>query len=170
MDPSLNLESKRATHPKGAFSSMAKPKKEGEVGRGLMEVIVGALIVLIVGSVFLHVVRLGWNMYRLNSATSVVAEMLNKARDSAMKEDKKVSVVFDEEQNKFGIDRNGNGKLDRNEAEEMPEGITISDASTICFLPNGSLPAKSKPPRIKVSNSRDSRSVNVSSVGSIDIE
>ena len=169
MDPALNPNLNRGNDAKGSLSS-AQLKPDGEVGRGLMEVIVGALIVLIVGSVFLHVIRLGWNMYRLNSATSVVAEMLNKARDSAMKDDKKISVIFDADQNKFGIDRNGNGKLDRNEAEDMPDGITISDASAICFLPTGALPAKSKPPRIVVSNNRDSRSVNVSSAGSIDIE
>ncbi len=169
MDPSLNPEFSRGNNPKGSMSP-EQLNPDGQVGRGLMEVIVGALIVLIVGSVFLHVIRLGWNMYRLNSATSVVAEMLNKARDSAMKDEKKISVIFDADQNKFGIDRNGNGKLDRNEAEDLPDGITISDASAICFLPSGALPPKSKPPRIVVSNNRDSRNVNVSSAGSIDIE
>ena len=170
MDPSLNPESRSGWRPEGVYEAAPEGKSDGEVGRGLMEVIVGALIVLIVGSVFLHVIRLGWNMYRLNSATSVVAEMLNKARESAMKDDKKMSVIFDADQNKFGIDLNGNGRLDRAEAEDLPDGITISDASTICFMPTGSLPAKTKPPRIVVSNTRDSRSVNVSSAGSIDIE
>lgn len=170
MDPSLNPERKRAQNPKRPLASFRKVNSDGEVGRGLMEVIVGGLIVLIVGSVFLHVIRLGWNMYRLNSATSEVADILNRARDSAMHEDRKVSVIFDLDENKFGIDRNGNGKLDRSEAEEIPEGITISDASAISFLPTGALPAKSKPPRIVVSNSRDSRNVNVSSAGLIDIE
>jgi len=170
VNPSLNPERKRGRNPKGPLFSLRKINSDGEVGRGLMEVIVGGLIVLIVGSVFLHVIRLGWNMYRLNSATSVVAEMLNRARDSAMKENRKVNVIFDADENKFGIDRNGNGKLDRNEAEEIPEGITISDASAISFLPTGALPPKAKPPRIVVSNNRDSRNVSVSSAGSIDIE
>ena len=169
MDPSLNSKLGRGRHPKGP-SHFSRLNSDGEVGRGLMEVIVGALVVLIVGSIFLHVIRLGWNIYRLNSATSVVAEMLNKARETAMKEDRKTSVIFDPDTNQFGIDRNANGKLDRGEAEEMPDGISILDASAVCFMPSGTLPAKAKPPRVVVSNNRDSRSVNVSSLGSIEIE
>ncbi|HKF57601.1 MAG TPA: GspH/FimT family pseudopilin [Blastocatellia bacterium] len=139
-------------------------------GRGMMEVIVGLLVVMIVGSLFVHIVRLGYQVYQLNSATGTVAEQLNKAREIAIRQNRKVSVVFDEEKNQYGIDLNGNGKLDGGEGEDMPEGIAISDSTVIVFLPSGGLPPKTKDPHIVITNSRNSRSISVSSMGAVSVE
>ena len=139
-------------------------------GRGMMEVIVGILVVMIVGSLFVHVVRLGYQVYQLNGASGTVADQLNKAREIAIKQNRKVSVVFDVEKNQYGIDLNGNGKLDGAEGEDMPEGIAISDSAVIVFLPSGSLPPKTKEPRIVLTNNRNSRSISVSAMGAVSVE
>jgi Tfp pilus assembly protein FimT len=136
----------------------------------MMEVIVGILVVMIVGSIFVHVVRVGYQVYQLNSASGTVADELNKAREIAIKQNRKVSVVFDEEKNQYGIDLNGNGKLDGAEGEDMPEGISISDSAVITFLPSGSLPPKTKEPHINITNSRTSRSISVSALGAVSVE
>jgi len=142
----------------------------GSRGRGMMEVIVGLLVVMIVGSIFVHIVRLGYQVYQLNSASSGVADELNKARGIAIQQNRKVSVVFDEQKNQYGIDLNGNGQLDGGEAEDMPEGITISDSAIITFLPSGSLPPKTKDPHINITNTRNSRSISVSAMGAVSVE
>src|SRR5262245_15703726 len=94
---------------------------DGSRGRGMMEVIVGLLVVMIVGSLFVHVVRLGYQVYQLNSASGTVADQLKRAREIAIRQNRKINVVFDEEKNQYGIDLNGNGKLDGAEGEDMPE-------------------------------------------------
>src|SRR5215470_5249965 len=139
-------------------------------GRGMMEVIVGILVVMIVGSLFVHVVRLGYQVYQLNGATGTVADQLNRARQVAIKENRKVSFIFDEEKNQYGVDLNGNGKLDGAEGEDMPDGIAISDSAVIVFLPSGNLPPKTKEPRIVLTNSRNSRSISVSAMGAVSVE
>ena len=153
-----------------ADTRSAAPAGNGDAGRGLMEFIVGLLVLAIVCSVFLHVIRLGIAMYSLNSATSEVAQELKKARDAAIRENRKTSVIFDLDQNKYGIDRNGNGKLEAGEAEDLPEGIALSDTAIISFMPSGNLPPKTKPPYIVISNDRNSKKVSVSALGSVEIE
>src|SRR5215471_19238689 len=153
-----------------ADTRSAVPVATGDAGRGLMEFIVGLLVLAIVSSVFLHVVRLGLAMYTLNAATSDVAQELKKAREIAIRENRKTTVIFDVDQNKYGIDRNGNGKLESGEAEDLPEGVAISDTTTISFMPSGNLPPKTKPPRITISNDRNSKKVSVSALGSVEIE
>lgn len=139
-------------------------------GRGLMEVVVGILVILIVGSVFMHVVKLGIKMYTLNSTSGAVADELNRARQIAIKENRKITVIFDVQQNVYGIDLNGNGFLDGGEAEEMPDGLALSDSTSVTFMPSGSLPPKTQDPHIGISNSRNSRSVSVSSMGAVSVE
>lgn len=141
-----------------------------EAGLSLMEAIVGVLAALILGSVLLHVIRLGYAMYKLNSATNEVADQLSRAREIAMRDGRKVSVIFDAEENRFGIDLNNNNRLDRGEAEEMPEGVTLSESVVFTFTPAGTPPQKTKLPSITISNARNSRSVSVSSLGSIEID
>jgi len=136
----------------------------------MMEVIVGLLVVMIVGSLFVHVVRLGYQVYQLNSASGTVADQLKRAREIAIRQNRKINVVFDEEKNQYGIDLNGNGKLDGAEGEDMPEGIAISDSAVIVFLPSGSLPPKTKEPHIVLTNSRNSRSISVSAMGAVSVE
>ena len=146
----------------------ARPNESS--GRGLMEVIVGILVIAIVGSIFLHVIKLGIKMYTLNSTSGAVAEELNRAREIAIKENRKVSVIFDVQQNVYGIDLNGNGFLDGGEAEQMPDGLSLSDSTSVTFMPSGTLPPKSQDPHIGISNSRNSRSVSVSSIGAVSVE
>jgi hypothetical protein len=153
-----------------APAKLAGPSGRTDAGRGLMEVIVGVLVLAIVSSIFLHVIRLGIAMFTLNSATSDVAQQLTKAREMAVRENKKVTVIFDVDQNKYGIDRNSNGRLDTGEAEDLPQGIAISEAAVISFLPSGKLPPKTKPPQILISNDRNSKKVSVSALGSVEIE
>ena len=153
-----------------ADTRSASPAATGDAGRGLMEFIVGLLVLAIVSSIFLHVIRLGFAMYTLNAATSDVAQELKKAREIAIRENRKTSVIFDVDQNKYGIDRNGNGKLETGEAEDLPEGIALSDTSIISFMPSGNLPPKTKPPQIVISNDRNSKKVSVSALGSVEIE
>ncbi|HEU4386243.1 MAG TPA: GspH/FimT family pseudopilin [Blastocatellia bacterium] len=141
-----------------------------ERGAGMMDVIVGALVVLILGSILLHIFRLGYAMYRLNEASATISQELTDARELAIKGNKKVSVIFDSDLNVFGIDRNGNGKLERGEAGDLPGDVVISEGTEISFLPSGSPPAKSKKPKITISNSKGSRNISVSSMGSVEIE
>jgi hypothetical protein len=143
---------------------------DGSAGRGMMEVIVGILVALVVGSIFVHVVKLGYAMYTLNSTTGDVAETLSHARQMAIKENRKVTVIFDVEKNTYGIDSNANGTLDPAESEDLPEGIELSESCAVVFMPSGTLPPKAKDPHILLSNTHKSRSVSVSSLGSVSVE
>lgn len=135
-----------------------------------MEVIVGVLVTLILGSIFLHIIRLGYAMYRLNAASNAIAVELNRARQMAMSGNRMVSVIFDPEKNVFGIDRNSNGKLERAEAEDVPGEVSLIEGTSITFMPSGSPPSKSKKPSITISNTRGSRNISVSAMGFVEIE
>jgi len=141
-----------------------------EAGLGLMEVIVGVLVTLIVGSILLHLIRLGYEMHKLNIATRGIAEKLGVAREQAMSNRQEFSVIFEAQKKRFGLDRNYNGRLDSIEANEMPEGVVISEDATVTFTRTGRLSRDSKEPQIIISNSRDSRKITVSSMGAIDID
>jgi hypothetical protein len=146
------------------------PEKRDDKGLGLMEVIVGVFITLILGSILLYLVRLGFSMYRLNSSTAGVAQQLEKARALAISEGQLVRVFFEYKQNKYGVDTNGNGRLDNAEAEELPEGVSLSENAVVIFSRSGNLAQGSKEPQILVSNHNDSRSVKVSAAGAIEID
>ena len=135
-----------------------------------MEAIVGFLVTLIICAVVAHLCRIGYARYRLSTATKGIAEELEQAREQAISKRENVSVIFNAKMNTFGLDRNGNGKLDNFEIEELPDSIKLSEDAVVTFSRRGSLASKSKEPRIKISNVRDTRSVSVSSMGTIDIE
>ena len=135
-----------------------------------MEAIVGLLVVLIVGSVLLHLGRMGFAMYRLNAATGGIAEELEVARERAIERRASVSVIFDAKDKRFGLDRNGNGRLDSVEAEELPAGVEISEDAVVIFARSGNLAPGSKQPNIVISNTTKSRRVSVSKSGSIEID
>jgi hypothetical protein len=135
-----------------------------------MEAIVGSLVTLIICAVVFHLCRIGYARYRLSSATEGVAERLVQAREQAISKRENVSVIFNARANTFGLDRNGNGRLDNFEIEELPETIKLTEDAVVTFSRKGSLAPKSKEPHIMISNVRDSRSVSVSSMGAIDIE
>jgi hypothetical protein len=146
------------------------PLRLNEKGLGLMEVIVGILLTAIIGFIALHLVNLGLAMYKLSSGAKEVAEKLENAKQLAVNQNKEVSVIFDSKENKFGIDRNSNGRLETVEAEEMPEGISLSQDGQITFARSGKPTKDSKEPAIVIRNTRDSKRVSVSSLGNIDIE
>jgi Tfp pilus assembly protein FimT len=141
-----------------------------EAGWGMMEIIVGILLAAIVGFISLHLINLGLAMYKLNAGAKGVAEKLETAKQMAVNQNKEVTVLFDSKENIFGIDRNGNGKLENAEAEEMPDGITLSQDGQVIFSRAGRLMKDSKEPSIVIRNTRDSRRVSVSSMGAIEID
>jgi hypothetical protein len=144
--------------------------KRDEKGLGLMEVIVGILAAAIVGFIALHLVNLGLAMYKLSSGAKDIAEKLERAKDLAVSQNKDVSVLFNSKENRYGIDRNGNGKLESAEFEEMPEGITLSQDGLVTFSRSGKPSKDSKEPSIVIRNTRDSKRVSVSSLGAVEIE
>jgi Tfp pilus assembly protein FimT len=144
--------------------------RRAEMGRGLMEVIVGVLVTLIVGSVLLHFGRRGWAMYQLSSSTWSVADHLQNARKQAVNRQQSITVIFDSRANRFGVDWNGNGRLDNGEAEELSPDVNLTEDASVTFAKSGLLAPGSKQPRIVISNTRDTRRVTVSSLGSIDID
>jgi hypothetical protein len=144
--------------------------KRGEAGVGLMEVIVGALLTLIIGSILLHFVRLGFALYQLNSTTNYIAQELEKAKEMASFRMQDMGVIFEAKGRKYGIDRNGNGRLESAESEELPDGVNISSDAMVIFTRSGRLVGGSREPQILISNSRNTRMVSVSSLGSVVID
>lgn len=155
---------------KGQKSNTPFPAASAEQGLGLMEIIVGILLTAIVGFIALHLINLGVAMFKLSSGAKDVAQKLESARQSAISQNKEVGVIFDAKENRFGVDRNGNGRLETAEIEELPEGISISQDGHVIFNRAGKLTADSKEPSIVIRNTRDSKRVSVSSMGSIEIE
>ena len=143
--------------------------KSNQAGVGLMEIIVGSLCLLIVAFVLIQVVRIGYSKIKLRWATESLASELSSAKDLARARGQNVSVIFDAKRNRYGIDRNGNGSLDNNEAEDLPEEMRLSEDAAVTFTKVGHLAPKSKEPEIIVSNARDSHNIKVSSAGVIDI-
>jgi Tfp pilus assembly protein FimT len=141
-----------------------------ERGLGLMEVIVGILATAIIGFIALHLVNLGLAMYKLSSGAKDIAEKLERAKDLAVSQNKDISVLFDSKENKYGIDRNGNGRLESAEYEDMPEGISLSQDGLVTFSRAGKPTKDSKEPSIVIRNTRDSKRVSVSSLGAVEIE
>jgi len=135
-----------------------------------MEAIVGLLVILIVGSVLLHLGKMGFAMYKLNAATGGIAEELEIARDEAIEHRASVSVIFNAKDEQFGLDRNGNGRLDTVEAEELPAGVEISEDAVVIFARSGNLAPGSKQPNIIISNTTKSRRVSVSKSGTVEID
>lgn len=151
---------------------VSKPNSawRADAGLGLMEAIVGILVVLIVASLLLHLGRMGFAMYKLNAATGGVAEELELARAQAIERRVSISVIFDAKGERFGLDRNGNGRLDSVEAEELPAGVEVSEDATVIFARSGNLAPGSKQPNIVISNTTKSRRVSVSKSGAIEID
>ena len=148
----------------------SKSRFSGEKGVGLMEVIIGVLVTLIVGSILLHLLRMAYDMHKLKSTTSSIAHKLEVAREQAVNRRQDFSVIFEAERGRFGLDLNNNGKLDTIEADELPEGVGLSEDSIITFSRSGKLKAGLKEPEIIISNSRDARTITVSTLGAIDID
>lgn len=151
------------------FTRSTKGRRR-EDGIGLMEAIVGLLVLLIVGSVVVHLGKMGFAMYRLNAATGGIAEELEIAREQAIERRASVSVIFDAKDERFGLDRNENGRLDSVEAEELPAGVEIAEDAVVIFARSGNLAPGSKQPNIIISNTTKSRRVSVSKSGTVEID
>lgn len=150
--------------------SRTTSSRSGEAGLGLMEAIVSLLVILIVGSVVLHLGKMGFAMYRLNAATGGIAQELELAREQAIERRVSISVFFEAKEKRFGLDRNGNGRLDNVEAEELPSGVEISEDAVVIFARSGNLFPGSKQPDIIISNTTKSRRVSVSKSGVVEID
>jgi uncharacterized membrane protein YcjF (UPF0283 family) len=135
-----------------------------------MEAMVGTLAGLIVAAIVVYIGKSAYSLYQLNHATMTVADELKAAQNQAKNRGERCSVIFDATRAKFGVDRNGNGRLDNIEAEELPDGITLSEDAIVTFAKSGELVPNSRQPRITISNSKEARSVGVSSLGSIEIK
>jgi hypothetical protein len=166
------LFSQQSPYSEAQVDALSKPTQgwRADAGLGLMEAIVGFLVVLIVGSVLLHLGRTGFAVYRLNAVTGGVAEELGLAREQAVGRRVSVSVIFNAKDRTFGVDRNGNGRLDTVEAEELPAGVEISEDAVVTFARSGNLAPGSKQPNIVISNTTKSRRVSVSKSGTIEID
>ena len=154
------------------MKAVAKPllRWRFEAGLGLMEAIVGVLVALIVGSVLLHLGRMGMAVYRINGATDGIAQQLEMAKEQAISRRINMNVIFSAKERTFGVDRNGNGRLDAFEAEELPQGVDISEDGVVSFSRSGNLVPGSKRPNIVISNTAKTRRVSVSSSGAIEID
>lgn len=141
-----------------------------DAGLGLMEAIVGVLAALILVSVILHLGRMGFAIYRLNAITGGIADELKMAREQALIRHSSVSVIFSAKDKKFGLDNNGNSRLDSIEEEELPSGVHISEDLVVTFAKSGNLAPGSKQHNIVISDARNSRRVSVSETGSIEID
>lgn len=150
--------------------STPKSGQSREAGLGLMEAIVSLLVVLIVSTVLLHLGRMGVAMYRLNAATRGIAEELEVAREQAIDSRMSVSVIFEAKDKRFGLDRNGNGRLDIVEAEDLPPGVDIDENAVVIFSRSGNLAPGSKQPNIIISSTSKSRRVSVSKAGIIEVD
>jgi hypothetical protein len=151
-------------------TSLSQKQLRNEAGVGLMEVIVGSLCALIVTFVLLQVGRIAYAKIKLKWATESLAGELASAKELAAARGQNVCVIFDAKRNRYGIDRNGNGSLDSNEAEDLPEEMSLSEDAAVTFTKAGHLAPKSKEPQIILSNARDSHHVKVNSAGVIDID
>ena len=145
------------------------PHKATEAGLGLMEAIVGTLLGLILAAMVVYIGRRAYNLYELNSIARTVADELVLAKEQAKARGVRMSVIFDSTRAKFGLDRNGNGKLDNIEADDLPEGVSLSEDAVVTFTKSGELAASSTQPHITLANSRNARRVTVSSLGAIEI-
>jgi hypothetical protein len=135
-----------------------------------MEVAVGALIAIIVGSVLLHLVKRGYQMYMLSSGTRSITEKLELARELARAQREEMRVIFDADRNCYGLDRNKNSRLDSAEADEMPSTVKIEADAEVIFTSGGTIAKGSKEPRISITTARDARDITVSSMGVISID
>ena len=150
--------------------SKLRHSRSHEAGVGLMEAIIAVLVAVIIGFVVFQFVRQTIASYRLNEATSSITETLGQARDQATSKNDRVKVIFDAVSNRFGMDKNNNGKLDSMEAVELPTGIELSEDAVIIFTRSGRLAKESKRPRISVSNDANSRTLSISPMGHVEIE
>ena len=141
-----------------------------QAGLGLMEAIVALLVIMIVGTVVLHLGKMGFAMYRLNAATGGIAEELEIAREQAIESRASISVIFDAKDERFGLDRNGNGRLDNVEAEDLPTGVEISEDAIVIFARSGNLAPGTKQPNIIISSTTKSRRVSVSKSGVVEVD
>lgn len=152
------------------MEAQSKSLRRPDAGVGFMEVIVGLLIAATVAFIVIRLLQIGYEKFILHTATASIARELETAREIAKERGLNVTVLFNAKASIFGIDRNGDGKLDINEFEELPDAIKLSGDAAVTFTKTGKLAPKSKEPHIAVRSNRGSHNVTVSSIGLIEIE
>ena len=148
----------------------AMTRRRPEAGLGLMDFIFSFSIMLIIGSITVHIFNMAYDYYELIRATNLVAERLEYARGVAKQQGQPTAVICDLAKNSFGVDRNRNGKLESIEVEELPSSVRLSSDSMITFSTAGGLQGSDKQPQIVLSNWRVTRTVRVSALGAIEID
>jgi len=152
------------------MEAQSKPNHRADAGVGFMEVIVGLLIATTVTFVVIRLVQIGYEKVILHTATTGIARELETAREIAKARGQNITVLFNAKAGIYGIDRNGDGKLDINEFEELPDAIKIAEDAAVTFCKTGKLAPKSKEPHIAIRSNRNSHNVTVSNAGLIEIE
>lgn len=152
------------------MEAQSKPLRRTDAGIGFMEVIVGLLIAATVAMIAIRLLQMGYEKFMLHTATARIARELETAREMARERGLKVTVLFNAKASIFGIDRNGDGKLDINEFEELPDAIKLSEDAAVTFTKSGKLAPNSQAPQIAVRSPRGAHNVTVSSIGLIEIE
>lgn len=144
--------------------------RRSEAGIALMDFIFSFSVMLILGSITVHLLNVAYGHYELKKAASIVADKLQVARGVAKEKGQSTSVIFDFATNALGVDENHNGKLESVEAEYLHHTVKLSEDSVVTFSTTGGPHGTGKLPEIIVGNSRASYAVRVSAQGAIDID
>lgn len=141
----------------------------GDKGFSLFEVTAVAIVVLALSAITVPGMYSVYSSYKLSTTTETVSAMLQTARARAMRDGKSVTVIFNSSIHQFGIDENGDGRLEAEESFAAPDGISFQPYVSITFMPNGELPAGVTSAAVTISNGSESRSINVMRDGQIEI-
>ena len=99
-----------------------------EAGFSLVELGISLIVMLIIMAIALPALMNGWNAYRLTSAASSVAGLLQRARFEAIHKNANLSVLGQTVGGVFaiGIDENNNGVIDPREPQiQLPGPATL---------------------------------------------
>ncbi len=144
--------------------------RRSEAGVALMDFIFSFSVMLILGSITVHLFNVAYGHYELKKAASIVAGKLEVARGLAKEKGQPTGVIFDFTTNTLGVDENHNGKLESVETEYLHHTVRLSEDSLITFSTAGGPQGAGKLPEVIVGNSRASYTVRVSAQGTIDID
>lgn len=133
----------------------------GVKGFSLFEVSSVILLVLTLSAITVPGMYSVYNSYKLTSTTQAISATLQSARVRAVRENRTVSVIFNASSRQFGIDEDGNGRLEPKEAFLIPNGVSFGPYITISFMPDGLLPEGMSALAVTVTNGSETRSINV---------
>ncbi len=153
-----------------------REKKINKSGFTLMELMVAIAIIAIMSGIAIPNI-IGWLPgYRLRSATRDIVSCLQNAKLRAVKENERVVVSFDEDNESYQsfIDINSNGSYDATETivgqKTVPEGIDIKSSAIFIYSSRGLL-AGGIAGTITMENTKSqSTEININLAGSIRVD